>query len=166
MAYATIAGDVIVGAAYSHELPGYGLNTGLSNYAAGYCTGLLLARRLLTKYGLAETYAGVEEIDGESYKVEEEEDAPRPFCCVLDTGLKRTSTGSKVFSVLKVRSGFAATAKRHRRQGHTWTAASFSSQQQQQAAQLNRSTLSEALCFRVTRLRLHSATLAAMPCWG
>jgi len=101
VAYATIAGDIVVGSAYSHELPNYGLKTGLTNYSAGYCVGLLLARRLLTKYNLAETYEGVEEIDGESYKVEEEDDAPRPFCCVLDTGLKRTSTGSKVFSVLK-----------------------------------------------------------------
>lgn len=102
VAYATIQGDVIVACAYSHELPEYGLKTGLSNYSAGYCVGLLIARRLLTKFNLADTYEGVEEADGESFKVEEAEDAPRPFRCVLDTGLKRTSTGSKVFSVLKV----------------------------------------------------------------
>lgn len=29
------------------------------------------------------------------------DDGPRPFYCLLDTGLKRTSTGSKVFSCLK-----------------------------------------------------------------
>ncbi len=29
------------------------------------------------------------------------EDGPRPFYCLLDTGLKRTSTGSKVFAALK-----------------------------------------------------------------
>jgi hypothetical protein len=43
-------------AAYAHELPSFGLKVGLTNYAAAYCTGLLLARRVLTKFGLAETY--------------------------------------------------------------------------------------------------------------
>jgi ribosomal protein L18 len=33
--YATIAGDVCVAAAYSSELPEYGLKIGLCNYAAG-----------------------------------------------------------------------------------------------------------------------------------
>uniref|UniRef100_A0A8R7P2V5 Uncharacterized protein n=1 Tax=Triticum urartu TaxID=4572 RepID=A0A8R7P2V5_TRIUA len=32
--YATIAGDVVMAAAYSHELPCYGLEVGLTNYAA------------------------------------------------------------------------------------------------------------------------------------
>jgi len=31
----------------------------------------------------------------------DEEDAPRPFKCYLDVGLKRTSTGSRVFGALK-----------------------------------------------------------------
>lgn len=35
-------------AAYSHELPKYGITVGLTNYAAAYCTGLLLARRVRT----------------------------------------------------------------------------------------------------------------------
>ena len=35
--YSTIAGDVVVAAAYSHELPEYGLSVGLTNYAAAYC---------------------------------------------------------------------------------------------------------------------------------
>ena len=58
IAYATVAGDVIVASAYSHELPKYGLSVGLTNYAATYATGLLLARRVLTKFGLADAYAG------------------------------------------------------------------------------------------------------------
>jgi len=33
-------------AAYSHELPKYGIKVGLTNYAAAYCTGLLVARRV------------------------------------------------------------------------------------------------------------------------
>merc|ERR1712094_150802 len=38
---------------------------------------------------------------GEDYLVEENDDGPRPFFCLLDVGLKRTSTGSKVFAALK-----------------------------------------------------------------
>jgi large subunit ribosomal protein L5e len=99
--YASITGDVVVSAAYAHELKGYGMSVGLTNYSACYATGLLLARRVLTKFGLADTYKGCEEPDGEDYNVEEVEDAPRPFYCLLDAGLKRTSTGSKVFACLK-----------------------------------------------------------------
>lgn len=46
IAYAKLEGDVIVSAAYAHELPRYGIKVGLTNYAAAYCTGLLLARRV------------------------------------------------------------------------------------------------------------------------
>lgn len=99
--YATIAGDICICAAYAHELPRYGLSVGLTNWSAGYAVGLLLARRLLTKYNLAELYTGVKEATGEDYEVEEAEEGPRPFTALLDTGLKRTSTGSKVFAVLK-----------------------------------------------------------------
>jgi large subunit ribosomal protein L5e len=101
--YATIAGDIVVASAYSHELKEYGLKQGLTNYSAAYCTGLLLARRVLTKFKLADTYKGMEDPDavGEDYNVDEEDDQPRPFTALLDTGLKRTSTGSKVFAALK-----------------------------------------------------------------
>jgi len=90
-----------VACAYAHELPKYGLKAGLTNYAAAYCVGLLCARRLLAKFGMADLYKGVEEATGEDYQVEEADDGPRPFVVVMDTGLKRTSTGSKVFSVMK-----------------------------------------------------------------
>ncbi len=43
-----------------------------------------------------------EEATGEDYNVEAVDDGPRPFTALLDTGLKRTSTGSKVFAALKV----------------------------------------------------------------
>ncbi len=46
IAYARIKGDVIIASAYSHELVNYGVKVGLTNYAACYCTGLLLARRV------------------------------------------------------------------------------------------------------------------------
>lgn len=64
IAYATVAGDVIVASAYSHELANYGLSVGLTNYAATYATGLLLARRVLTKFGLADTYVGQVQLPG------------------------------------------------------------------------------------------------------
>ncbi|KAH7432392.1 hypothetical protein KP509_07G020600 [Ceratopteris richardii] len=98
--YATLAGDVVLSAAYSHELPCYGLNAGLTNYAAAYCTGLLLARRVLQKFELDEEYVGNEEASGEDYNVEETGER-RPFRALLDVGLVRTTTGNRVFGALK-----------------------------------------------------------------
>jgi large subunit ribosomal protein L5e len=97
---ATIAGDIVESAAYAHELPKYGLSVGLTNYAAAYCVGLLIARRTLKKFGLDEEYVGQEEVTGEDYNVEAGEGA-RPFKAFLDVGIKRTSTGAKVFAALK-----------------------------------------------------------------
>jgi large subunit ribosomal protein L5e len=101
IAYARIDGDQVVCAAYSSELPRYGVKVGLTNYAAAYCTGLLIARRLLKKLGMDGIYAGQTEVDGDEYNVEEAPGAPRPFRCHLDVGLVRTTTGAKVFGVLK-----------------------------------------------------------------
>jgi len=100
VAYATIEGDKIVCDARSTELPRYGIKTGLTNYPASYAVGLLLARRLNQKYGLDETYTGVEEVDGEEYYVEKEGERGA-FYCVLDTGLSKTSSGARIFGVLK-----------------------------------------------------------------
>ncbi|KAJ0809557.1 putative ribosomal protein L5 eukaryotic/L18 archaeal [Helianthus annuus] len=77
---ATIAGDIVLASAYAHELPNYGLKVGLTNYAAAYCTGLLLARRAT----------------GEDFSVEPAE-TRRPFRALLDVGLIRTTTGNRVF---------------------------------------------------------------------
>lgn len=96
-----IVGDIVFTAAYSHELPRYGINHGLTNWSAAYATGLLVARRALQKLGLDETYKGVEEVEGEYELVEAVEDAPRPFKVNLDIGLQRTTTGARVFGVLK-----------------------------------------------------------------
>jgi len=101
IAYAKIQGDVILAAAYSHELPRYGMPVGLTNYPACYATGLLLARRLLKKLNLDEHYTGKEEVDGEIYNVEEVVDGPKPFKALLDVGLARTSTGARIFAALK-----------------------------------------------------------------
>lgn len=97
----TIQGDRIFCAADSQELRKYGLTTGLSNYSSAYATGLLLARRLLKKVELADTYKGVEKVDGADYDVNNHVSGRRPFKCVLDVGLKATTPGSKVFAVLK-----------------------------------------------------------------
>merc|ERR1711931_279609 len=84
IAYARLEGDIVICAAYSHELPRYGVKVGLTNYAAAYCTGLLLARRILKQYNL-------ESIEGQ----------PGAFKCYLDVGLARTSTGARIFGCLK-----------------------------------------------------------------
>jgi len=101
VAYATLNGDRIVESAYSHELPHFGVKVGLTNYAAAYCTGLLLARRVLTKLKLADTYKGVEDVTGGDFHVEDQAEGPRAFRCFLDVGLARTSTGAKLFGILK-----------------------------------------------------------------
>jgi len=99
--YAKLQGDFVLASAYAKELPKYGVKGGLTNWAAAYCTGLLVARRVLTKLGLADKYEGVSEPDGTISMTEAIEDAPRPFKCFLDVGLKRTSTGSRVFAAMK-----------------------------------------------------------------
>ena len=98
--YAEVQGDRVMSVAYAHELPKYGIKVGLTNYAAAYCTGLLLARRHLTKIGLADQYVGQEDVNGEDYYVEESGEK-RPFCALLDVGLKRTTTGARVFAAMK-----------------------------------------------------------------
>jgi len=99
--YSRIQGDMVICAAYSHELPKFGLKVGLKNYAAHYCTGLLLARRLLKKFGMDKIYEGQVEVDGDEYNVEHVEDENAPFRCFLDVGLTKTTTGNKVFGALK-----------------------------------------------------------------
>ncbi|CAN1128586.1 60S ribosomal protein L5 [Linum perenne] len=99
--HSTIIGDHILAAAYSHELPRYGLEVGLTNYAAAYCTGLLLARRVLKKLEMDQEYEGNEKASGEDFSVEPSENR-RPFRALLDVGLVRTTTGNRVFGALKV----------------------------------------------------------------
>jgi len=101
MVRAKIEGDHVYAAAYGHELTKYGIPVGHSNYASAYAVGLLLARRTLHKFGLADKYQGQTQVNGEDYNVEPIADGPRPLRAVLDTGLKRTSTGSRVFATLK-----------------------------------------------------------------
>lgn len=97
---ARVVGDEILTAAYAHELPRYGIKHGLTNFAAAYCVGLLVARRHLKKLGMEDLYKGVEEVDGEMVDIEEDDDR-RPFTALLDIGLVATSTGNKAFAVMK-----------------------------------------------------------------
>lgn len=96
-----ISGDIVLTAAYAHELPRYGIKHGLTNWSAAYAVGLLIARRALKKLGLDETYTGDEEASGEFSLTEAVEDGPRPFKVFLDVGLQRTTTGARVFGALK-----------------------------------------------------------------
>jgi len=96
---ADLTHDVCVAAAYSHELPRYGLKYGLTNYAAAYATGLLLARRVNHKFNL--NYEGNTEVNGEDYHVEADAEGPKPFKALLDVGLARTTTGARIFGALK-----------------------------------------------------------------
>ncbi|KAL0853782.1 hypothetical protein Bca101_058934 [Brassica carinata] len=83
---ATITGDIVLASAYAHELPRYGLKAGLTNYAAAYCTGLLLAHRVLQMLDMDAEYEGNAEATGEDYSVEPA-DTRRPFRALLDVGL-------------------------------------------------------------------------------
>jgi large subunit ribosomal protein L5e len=108
--YALVDGDRVLAQAESTELARYGLKVGLKNYAAAYCTGLLVARRLLKKVGLDETYEGNTEVNGEvvtteyekkKYYVDEVDEDKRPFRALLDVGCKPTTTGHRIFGALK-----------------------------------------------------------------
>jgi len=101
--YARIQGDVVFCQAESTELKRFGVDTGLNNYAACYATGLLVAKRLLAKVGLADTYKGAKKVDGELYNVRTEwkEGQRRPFKAYLDVGLTRTTSGNRIFGCLK-----------------------------------------------------------------
>jgi large subunit ribosomal protein L5e len=100
--YATIQGDRVVAAADSTELARYGIMAGLKNYAAAYATGLLVGRRLLKNLGLDSAFVGNKEATGEEYHVAEDfEGERRPFRCILDVGLARTTVGARVFGALK-----------------------------------------------------------------
>ena len=105
-----IQGDKVLCSAHSKELIKHGLPAGFKNYSAAYCTGLLLARRLLKQLGMDEMYSGVEEITGDvasceengrTYYMEEIDEERRPFRAFLDVGIKNTTTGARVFGALK-----------------------------------------------------------------
>ena len=56
---------------------------------------------MLKKYNLDQIYTGTDKVDGDDYTVESVDDGPAAFCCYLDIGLARTSTGARIFGCLK-----------------------------------------------------------------
>merc|ERR1719189_1870773 len=99
--YSTIRGDMTVASADSSELKRFGVSRGLTNYAAAYATGLLLARRLLKDKKIDDKFKGQAEADGKLYNIDHEENERRPFKAYLDVGLVRTTTGNRVFGAMK-----------------------------------------------------------------
>ncbi|WOL07870.1 hypothetical protein Cni_G16619 [Canna indica] len=85
--YASIIGDLVLASAYAHELPHYGLEVGLTNYAAD------CMHNFYSYFGQATR---------EDFFVEPAE-SRRPFRALLDVGLVRTTTGNRVFGALKRR---------------------------------------------------------------
>jgi len=108
---AELTGDKVIASATSTELARFGLSVGLKNYAAAYCTGLLLARRLLRSLGMDEAYPGNEadgvvrtrKYAGRTLYVEDLdwETERRPFRANLDVGIKATTNGARMFGALK-----------------------------------------------------------------
>jgi large subunit ribosomal protein L5e len=102
IAIATVSGDKVICCAYGRELSHHGLKAGYSNYSAAYCVGLLCAHRCKSKFALNNVYSRVESTSGKAPMGNTHSDTgPRHFSLILDTGLKKTSTGSKVFATLK-----------------------------------------------------------------
>merc|ERR1712130_794229 len=99
IAYARLQGDVIICAAYSHELPRYGVKCGLTNYSAAYCTGLLISRRILQKFGLDSMYEGQIEVDGDEFY--EEAHYGRTCCRIhgFPGGRKRGSLQETILAI-------------------------------------------------------------------
>lgn len=109
--YAEMTGDKVVCSAHSSELRNYGINFGLKNFSASYATGLLLARRVLARYGMDEMYEG-NELDGKIRTVRhgnrtlyvedlDWETERRPLRCNLDVGITSTTLGANVFAAMK-----------------------------------------------------------------
>eukprot|EP00758_Cryptobia_borreli_P016004 Tbor_TRINITY_DN6071_c1_g1::TRINITY_DN6071_c1_g1_i2::g.11488::m.11488/K02932/RP-L5e, RPL5; large subunit ribosomal protein L5e len=105
--HAKVKGDDVICAAYSHELPAFGITFGLTNYAAAYATGLLCARRTLTKLKIADKFEGVKEATGAHTAVrtkkddQDDSETRFPFKAILDVGLSRTTTGARLFGAMK-----------------------------------------------------------------
>merc|ERR1712139_699345 len=64
-----------------------------------------MGRRLLKKIGLEKIYKGNQNISGKYFLNERKEinnqHVSNPFCSYLDVGLRRTTTGSRIYAVMK-----------------------------------------------------------------
>jgi len=103
--YSMHRGDYCICQATSRDLSKWGLTTGFTSYSAAYATGLLVARRLLTKLRLADMFKGTTATDGKDYDVSCDVEAvkasKRPFKAILDIGNCKATIGNRVFGVLK-----------------------------------------------------------------
>jgi len=64
------------------------------------CNRLLVARRWLHQLGKDKRFSGVKSVTGKRYLVEGEGEE-KPKRCILDIGLRRTTTGARMFGALK-----------------------------------------------------------------
>lgn len=55
----------------------------------------------MQKYKLDSIYKGAESVTGEQFISEDVDDQPRAFRAYLDVGLARTTTGARIFGVMK-----------------------------------------------------------------
>lgn len=67
IAYARVEGDMIVCAAYAHELSQYSVRTGPTDYVTACYTGLLLTHKLLNRFSMNKIYEGQMELIGDQY---------------------------------------------------------------------------------------------------
>ncbi len=56
---------------------------------------------MLTQLDLATKYEGAEKATGEEFNIEYTGEGAHPFRAFLDVGLTRTTTGNRVFAVMK-----------------------------------------------------------------
>lgn len=94
-------GDKTLSQANSRELAAYNITMGLKNYTACYLTGLLLGKRAMRQSNLHKIYRGNQENVGVTHLVTNLSGQPASISAILDIGLKRPTTGSKIFAVLK-----------------------------------------------------------------
>lgn len=73
------------------------MKAGLANYAAAYCTSLLLACRLLNRFDVDKINEGQVKVTGDEYSMESIDGQPGAFTGYLDAGLAQTITGKKCF---------------------------------------------------------------------
>merc|ERR1712224_597391 len=99
--YSSVLDDNVVCSSYAHKLYLFEYHLGLKNYAASYCVGLICARRFLSKFDFFKVYLTYRKLyDGLCIKAGSES-CWSTLILILDIGIKRSSTGSRLFAVTK-----------------------------------------------------------------
>lgn len=94
-------GDKTLACANSNELRNYNINYGLKNFSACYLTGLLIGSRVMRQAKLHRIYRGNTEDIGFAHLELNLQGQPATYKAILDIGLKPSTTGSKVYAILK-----------------------------------------------------------------